>query len=277
MVDQPAIAPIEVPESADRLTAIRKTFGDDIWDNSWPDIRRPMWALILYSLPAISAAVQIYSLDLPHITAVYWILSILLISAGIGLYDREVGQSGGQDRPKAGIYPASQVEYEWPWTVPPSLDFTDRSAFELGQHDVDILLTEYEQISEAVRYRDGLLNRTVYFGLAIIGVVGGTLAVVPNHFKPLVLLLLSLTMFLFAMATMKYKDARDLHWKRQRDLERLIPEFRGRLTVFHSNRTAKRRGLDKFSLTSSIVSIYLAFFMLTTGAYVVFTLALPLL
>ena len=63
----------------------------------------------------------------------------------------------------------------------------------------------------------------------------------------------------------------------QRDLERLIPEFRGRLTVFHTNRTAMRRGLDRFSLTSFIISIYLSAFVLTTVAYVGLTSVMPFL
>ena len=77
------------------------------------------------------------------------------------------------------------------------------------------------------------------------------------------------------MALNKYKDARDLHWKRKRDMERLIPAFRGKLTAYHTNRTADRRFLDQYSLSSFMINTYLMLLVISVGGYTLLTMALP--
>lgn len=263
-------APIATLDSGDsRRESIRDHLEGEVYTNKRSEFVLPALALCLIAIPACLAAVGIHPVDGSGRT--WSLVSLCLLALGGGLYYWEPGTPGQKDRPNPEIYPPDQAETAWPWTFPPARSLTDREEFsELDTRDIDILLTEYEQIAEEVRYRDQLLNRTTYFALAIVGVLATALATTPSkEFLPGILLLTAITTLLFAIATMKYKDARDIHWKRQRDLERLVPEFRGRLTVFHSNRSPKRRFLDRWaSLSSFMISLLLALCLLATGAYV---------
>lgn len=126
-------------------------------------------------------------------------------------------------------------------------------------------------MAEKVRYRDELINRITYFGMDIAGVLLTAFLAADVKLHPLILAVISITSFVFLTAVYKYKDPRDWHWKRRRDLERMVPSFRDQLTVFHSNRTPKRRWFDKhFSLSSTIINLFLALFLISLSLYVVF-------
>lgn len=270
------IAPLRVSEEQSNLEAIRDTFEDELYNNNLSELIIPVLPLFLYSLPAFAAAFKLYSISGAMSKPAFSFLSVLLIAVGLGLYISKGGVPGQADNPADDNYTESQSEQDWPWTFPPRRDLSNRDEFDdLGSDEVDILLSEYEQISEEVRYRDGLLNRTTYFGIAILGILATALDTVALLNKPLLILIISITMYIFAMALVKYKDARDLHWRRKRDLERLIPEFRGKLTAFHVNRTAQRRFLDRFSLTSFMINMFLALFAISLLGYLTLIILLP--
>jgi hypothetical protein len=270
------IAPLRVSEDQSNLEAIRKTFEDELYANDLSELTIPVVSLFLYSMPAFAAAFKLHSLGGTTSKLTFSVLSVLLIAVGLVLYISKGGVPGQADEPADDAYTENQSEQEWPWTFPPRRDLSNRDEFdELESDELDILLSEYEQISEEVRYRDGLLNRTTYFGIAILGILAAALDTVALSNKPLLVFIISITMFIFAMALVKYKDARDLHWKRKRDLERLIPEFRGKLTAFHVNRTAQRRFLDRFSLTSFMINTFLTLFAISLLGYLTLIILLP--
>lgn len=270
------VAPLNVSEGQTRREAIQEAFENEIHANDHSDFIIPVTALLLYALPAVAAAFELHTIGGSQLQWAFSGLALVSIVGGLILYRSTSGTPGRNDAPNDAVYPDSQSETAWPWTFPPRKDLTDNEEFtELDSDEIEILLSEYEQIAEEVRYRDGLLNRTTYFGIAILGVLATATDTVGLSIKPMIVLISSLSIYIFAMALTKYKDARDLHWKRKRDMERLIPEFHGKLTAYHANRTADRRFLDKFSLSSFMINTYLMLLVISVGGYTVFTVALP--
>lgn len=270
------VAPLNVSEGQTIREAIQDAFENEIHANDRSDFIIPVTALLLYALPAIAAAFELHTIVGPRSKWAFAVASGLSIALGLFLYRYTSGTPGRNDEPNEDVYPDSHSQTSWPWTVPPRTDLTDTQDFEeLDADEIEILLTEYEQIAEDVRYRDGLLNRTTYFGIAILGVLATAVDTVGLSIKPILILISSLSIYIFAMALVKYKDARDLHWKRKRDLERLIPAFRGKLTAYHTNRTADRRFLDLYSLSSFMINTYLMLLVISVSGYTVLTMALP--
>jgi len=270
------IDPVNVPEEKTRRDAIIAAFENEIHANDRSDFVIPVTALLLYALPAVAAAFNLHIRGDSRSRWIFTFAAVLSIVAGLLLYRSTSGTPGRNDEPNEDVYPDSHTETSWPWTVPPRKDLTDNEQFEeLDPDEIEILLTEYEQIAEDVRYRDGLLNRTTYFGIAILGVLATAIDTVGLSIKPTLLLISSLSIYIFAMALNKYKDARDLHWKRKRDMERLIPEFRGKLTAYHTNRTAERRFLDEYSLSSFMINTYLMLLVISVSGYTLLSAALP--
>lgn len=264
--------PIDIPDDKSRIEALRERIPDDAFANKIGDINLPGILLVLYVAPGVLLAFGT-QIDSPG-----WLSEILrfvlplfvLLTAALFLYMS--GKAGGSDDLNEDVYVDHQLDTKWPWTFPPTFGISGSDhPKELSEQDVEVLLVEYEQISEEVRYRDELMNRTTYFGIAILGILVSVLITAEgHHLNPLLLGVISIIAFVFLTAVNKYKDARDWHWKRQRDLERLIPAFRDQLTVFHSNRTPERRGFDKrFSLTATIINIFFALFFISFVMYVV--------
>lgn len=241
--------------------AIRGHFDGNILNNEIAEIWLPSVGLFVYAIPALLVIAR------PSVHDASWRTRLGVVAVGIlgmGTYIALGTWSGGQDE-IVEKYEVVAGLRNWPPTFPPRTDLT-QSPY-LAPEAKDILLTEYEVVSEEARYRDKLLIRSSYFALAVVALFGAMFRYTPERFQPLLLMVISLVMFLFAMALVKYKDARDPLWQRQRDLERLVPAFRGRLTTFHTIRTPSRRFLDRISLSSFMTSMYLVLMVLAILGY----------
>jgi hypothetical protein len=108
----------------------------------------------------------------------------------------------------------------------------------------------------------------MYFVLGVLAGFGAIFVQAESHQRLSSAMVFSPAMYLFAMALIKYKDARDPLWKRQRDIERLVPALRGYLTAFHTIRTPERRHLDHFSMSSYLTTIYYLLTVLSVLGYI---------
>jgi hypothetical protein len=254
------------------LETIRTEYDESLFKNKRSDLILPSVGIIFYTVPAVLALEQVHN----HIQPIFFsILSTIFILFGVGIYYRCAGESGEQDE-LSESYEVHKSLKNWPQTFPISGNATSFATKDnLQGEELQILLTEYETITQEARYRDRLINRSTYFALAVLAGFGAVISQANRHELPMLMMLLSLAMFVFAMAIIKYKDARDPLWKRQRDLERLIPALRGKLTTFHTIRTPSRRLLDRFSMSSYLINIYLALTFLSILFYLILVIQLP--
>lgn len=237
----------------------------DITKNSWSALVVPAVGIGFYSLPALVTLAELHSpkREFHFLTVELALVPILL---GILVVVAAAGRSGSQDAVDES-YEDDAALRDWPRTLPLDRRTRVEDLEGGGPEMLRILLTEYETVSKEARYRDRLINRSNYYALAVLGAFGIFLNGAAPHQRPLVFMLLSLSMLVFAMALVKYKDARDPLWLRQRDLERMVPAFRGLLTTFHTIRTPKRRLLDRLSMSSFLTSVYLAITVLSILGY----------
>ena len=260
--------------SSSTLTAIQTAYDNDLYKNGLAELLKPAVGIVLYSLPAVLVLARVQTEIRPGLFSIF---SAICIVFGISYYFVEAGLSGEQDQ-LAQVYEVKELCEEWPVTFPlagHSLSFN--TGEDLTEAELQVMLTEYETISKEARYRDRLINRSTYFALAVLAGFGAIFAQAESNELPVLMMVLSLAMYVFSMAIIKYKDARDPLWKRQRDLERLVPTLRGRLTTYHTIRTPSRRLLDQFSMSSFLINIYLAMTFLAVVSYFGLVVALPLL
>lgn len=255
------------------LEQIRNQHEGNLFKNERRDLLLPAGAITLYTIPACLAFLKVHKSILPSEFAG---ISVVCILSGVAMYAVSAAESGGQDTMAETYSDVSKPRRDWPRTFPvfdSETSYGDEGS--LSAEDREILLTEYEVISEEARYRDRLINRSTYFALAVLAGFGTLFPSTEPHQKPALLMVLSLSMYVFAMAIIKYKDARDPLWKRQRDLERLVPSIRGKLTAFHTLRTPPRRSLDKLSMSSFLINVYVAFTAVSAASYAVSVTTLP--
>ncbi|WP_157969381.1 hypothetical protein [Haloplanus rubicundus] len=252
----------EIPPT---LEEIQDDFGEPFFKNSRWELLLPTIGGIIYSLPAVLIFADLHT-KFSSLLSVGILLAFIFI--GVGIYYLTGGRSGGQDE-LAGAYDADKQKLDWPRTFGLKQDIQSIERIEeFSPNQLQILLTEYETISEEARYRDRLINRSTYFALAVLAGFGAIYSQADMGQRPLIVMFLSLAMYVFAMALIKYKDARDPLWKRQRDIERLVPALRGYLTTFHTIRTPKRRHLDRFSMSSYLTNLYYLLTIISFLGYV---------
>jgi hypothetical protein len=254
-----------------RLTALRTRYDESLVKNEKSDLLIPAFGIFCYAVPALLALTQLHSQFPPYLFSG---ISFGCIVGGIVFYYYFAGKSGEQDE-LSEAYESKKPLKNWPMTFPISEGAISFSTKDLDGEELQILLTEYETISQEARYRDRLINRSTYFALAVLAGFGAIIYRVDQHQLPILMMLLSLALYVFSMAIIKYKDARDPLWRRQRDLERLIPALRGKLTTFHTIRTPSRRLLDNFSMSSYLINIYLALTSLSILSYLILIILLP--
>lgn len=135
------------------------------------------------------------------------------------------------------------------------------------EYELEILVSEYEQLCEEIRYRDRLVIKTTYFSLATLAVVANIFVSVPNPYRPLVASFGMMLSFAYAVYTITYKLTRDDLRERQENVEEhwLFNDYLSTSKTIssgsHSSATLK--------LTSRIVEAHVAFYLLWTGLYAV--------
>jgi hypothetical protein len=180
---------------------------------------------------------------------------------GIGFYDKQIGETklgtiiglpqSGRWAPESNpVEPPTKIEYN----IDP---------------DLETLRVEYQSLVSEAQYRDKLLLRTTYFALGAITLFAGILST--NTFPrtiPAILMLGSIVMLAFTIATNSYKDSRDALWDRIGRLENTMPELEGNLTTFNTIRAMDLRLLNTVSLSSYSVGLTIFITVLTYGLYV---------
>lgn len=260
----------ETPPTRDE---IRDEFGESMFKNPQLKSLQFIFGGLLYSLPALLIFANIHT-RVP--SRLFIAVSWLAILVGMMIYRLRGERSGGQDE-LAVAYDVDKQNLDWPRTFELIEDIQSVDQIEeFSPKQLQVLLTEYETISEEARYRDRLINRSTYFALAVLGGFGAIYVQLDMNQRPLIVMLLSLAMYVFAMALIKYKDARDPLWKRQRDIERVVPALRGYLTTFHTIRTPERRQLDNFSMSSYLTNIYYLLTIISILGYALLVLIVAL-
>ncbi|OKY78295.1 MAG: hypothetical protein BTN85_0783 [Candidatus Methanohalarchaeum thermophilum] len=123
----------------------------------------------------------------------------------------------------------------------------------------DVLLADYQKISEQAKYRDHLLLKTVYFSLTAFAVLINIFFRVDPNFRLGISAIGVLIFWAFTIASASYKHTRDACWESLREIEKENPEFQGGLSLWSIRKEVKRSFLAKFSLSSYVSTLQVLF------------------
>ncbi len=110
---------------------------------------------------------------------------------------------------------------------------------EIGKHDRESLLVEYQELGEEFRRKDMLMTRSMYLSLVISGVLL-TILVRDTVWKPFIAMAGSIIAFIFVVSITSQMASRAQIRDRRIDIE-MMDEFNGRLAVSQSGRIREPR------------------------------------
>lgn len=210
------------------------------------ELRQVVMSLSIFSLPALVYAAP----DAVPIPVWFrWLLPVLVL-LGPTVYWL-LTRSGGH-KPRTENANASE-EYE-PMDITPEPNTTA----------VELIATNYEQLSEQAKYRDELLIKTNYFSLAIIAVLVNIFLRIGVETRPLIAMVGAVTAYAFWLATESYKGTRDAINKQLRTLE---DEQYTELNVVSTYDTRDRTTVGKRSLSSYLIGLQIVASLFWASVY----------
>ncbi|PSP88142.1 hypothetical protein BRC90_08310 [Halobacteriales archaeon QS_4_69_34] len=192
--------------------------------------------LTVFALPAAVHATDVF-VELPGVLPR---VAPLLVVAGPVLYWYFTSSATSSARTKT-----PETEHDT------SAEGNERAPAPDGE-ELELIATNYEQLSEQSKYRDQLLINANYFSLAIVAVLMSAFLRTGSELRPLVAMVGTVTAYAFWLATESYKGTRD---SLNDELRRIEAEQHGALSVVETYDLRERSPIGKRSLSSYLVGL----------------------